>query len=45
MTGGSVHDIKQQALLEGVWGLRKSGLKKVMDGITSLDEINRVTVD
>jgi type IV pilus assembly protein PilB len=45
MTGGSVHDIKQQALREGVWGLRKSGLKKVMDGITSLDEINRVTVD
>jgi type IV pilus assembly protein PilB len=45
MNGGSVHDIKQQALLEGVWGLRKSGLKKVMDGITSLDEINRVTVD
>ena len=45
MAGGSVHDIKQQALREGVWGLRKSGLKKVMDGITSLDEINRVTVD
>ena len=45
MTGGSVHDIKDQATLEGVWGLRKSGLKKVMDGITSLDEINRVTVD
>jgi type IV pilus assembly protein PilB len=45
MIGGSVLDIKQQAVREGVWGLRKSGLKKVMDGITSLDEINRVTVD
>jgi type IV pilus assembly protein PilB len=45
MTGGSVLDIKQQAVREGVWGLRKSALKKVMDGITSLDEINRVTVD
>jgi len=45
MAGGSVLDIKQQAVREGVWGLRKSALKKVMDGLTSLDEINRVTVD
>jgi type IV pilus assembly protein PilB len=45
MEGGSAIHIKEQALLEGVWGLRQSGLKKVRDGITSLDEINRVTVD
>jgi len=45
MAGGSVLDIKEQAEREGVWGLRKSALKKVRDGITSLDEINRVTVD
>jgi type IV pilus assembly protein PilB len=45
MTGGSVIDIKEQAVREGVWGLRQSALKKVKDGITSLDEINRVTVD
>ena len=45
MAGGSVLDIKEQAEREGVWGLRKSALKKVKDGITSLDEINRVTVD
>jgi type II secretory ATPase GspE/PulE/Tfp pilus assembly ATPase PilB-like protein len=25
--------------------LRQSGLKKVKDGLTSLEEINRVTVD
>jgi type IV pilus assembly protein PilB len=37
--------IKEQAQREGVWGLRRSGLKKVADGVTSLDEINRVTVD
>jgi type IV pilus assembly protein PilB len=45
MAGGSVLEIKQQALREGVWGLRKAGLEKVKNGITSLDEINRVTVD
>jgi type IV pilus assembly protein PilB len=45
MAGGTVLDIKEQAQREGVWGLRQSALKKVKDGITSLDEINRVTVD
>jgi type IV pilus assembly protein PilB len=45
MAGGSVLDIKQQAAREGVWSLRQSGLNKVRMGITSLDEINRVTVD
>jgi len=45
MTGGSVLDIKEQAVREGVWGLRQSALHKVKMGITSLDEINRVTVD
>ena len=45
MEGGNVMQIKEQAVREGVWGLRQSGLKKVRDGITSLDEINRVTVD
>jgi type IV pilus assembly protein PilB len=45
MEGGNVMQIKKQATSEGVWGLRQSGLKKIADGITSLDEINRVTVD
>jgi type IV pilus assembly protein PilB len=45
MEGGNVLQIKQQAQREGVWGLRQSGLKKVRDGITSIEEINRVTVD
>ncbi|HQR70356.1 MAG TPA: type IV-A pilus assembly ATPase PilB [Burkholderiaceae bacterium] len=45
MVGGSVLDIKAQAAREGVWSLRQSALKKVKDGITSLDEVNRVTVD
>ena len=45
MTGGSVLDIKEQAQREGVWGLRQSALNKVKMGMTSLEEINRVTVD
>jgi type IV pilus assembly protein PilB len=45
MEGGNVMQIKKQAVAEGVWGLRQAGLKKVRDGLTSLEEINRVTVD
>ena len=45
MTGGSVLDIKAQATKEGVWGLRQAGINKVRQGLTTLDEINRVTVD
>jgi type IV pilus assembly protein PilB len=45
MMGGSVLEIKEQATREGVWGLRQAGLNKVRMGLTSLDEINRVTVD
>jgi type IV pilus assembly protein PilB len=45
MAGGSALDIKEQAAAEGVWGLRQSALKKVADGVTSLDEVNRVTVE
>jgi type IV pilus assembly protein PilB len=45
MDGGNSMQIAEQAEKEGVWDLRTSGLKKVMDGITSLDEIIRVTTD
>ena len=45
MEGGNVLQIKQQAEREGVWGLRKAGLNKVRMGLTSLEEVNRVTVD
>ena len=45
MGGGNVMEIREQATAEGVWTLRKSGLKKIRDGVTSLDEINSVTVD
>ncbi|ROU01929.1 type IV-A pilus assembly ATPase PilB [Marinobacter sp. R17] len=37
--------IAKQAQAEGFANLRQSGLKKVMDGVTSLEEANRVTKD
>ena len=45
MEGGNAIQIADQAIAEGVPDLRKSGLKKVKDGVTSLEEINRVTID
>ncbi|MHB1565554.1 MAG: type IV-A pilus assembly ATPase PilB [Acidiferrobacter sp.] len=43
MTGGNPTDIAKQAHKDGVSDLRQSGLRKVREGITSLDEIERVT--
>jgi len=45
MGDGNAMQIADQADAEGVADLRKSGLKKVKDGVTSLEEINRVTID
>jgi len=45
MEGGSAIAIAEQAAQEGIWNLRQSGLNKVRNGLTSLEEINRVTVD
>ncbi len=45
MEGGNAMQIAEQAAEEGVWDLRRSGLQKVIDGITGLEEINRVTID
>ena len=43
MENGNSLDIAKQAQKEGVHDLRQSGLKKIIDGHTSLEEINRVT--
>ena len=43
MEGCTEQDIEQAALREGVADLRRSGLDKVRDGVTSLEEIERVT--
>jgi type IV pilus assembly protein PilB len=45
MEGGNAIQIADQATAEGVIDLRRAGLNKVKDGVTSLDEINRVTIE
>ena len=45
MEGGNALQIADQAKSEGIPDLRESGLKKMMQGVTSLEEINRVTKD
>src|SRR6202050_4159048 len=45
MTGGNALDITKQSAKEGVWDLRRSGLEKVRSGLTSLEEINSVTIE
>ena len=45
MEGGNAMELAKQATVEGVADLRESGLKKVADGITSLEELDRVTKD
>ncbi|MCU7846648.1 MAG: type IV-A pilus assembly ATPase PilB [Candidatus Thiodiazotropha sp. (ex Lucinoma kastoroae)] len=45
MEGGTSLQLEKQADTEGVYNLRRSGLRKVMQGITSLQELNRVTKD
>jgi len=45
LAGGSAVEIGTQAAKEGVWDLRRAGLEKVKNGITSLEEINSVTTE
>jgi type IV pilus assembly protein PilB len=45
MSNGTSIQLAEQARTEGVQNLRMSGLNKVSAGITSLEEINRVTKD
>ena len=43
MTGANSLDIAEQCQKEGFNNLRRSGLEKAALGVTSLEEINRVT--
>lgn len=45
MEGGNAMQIADQAATEGVIDLRQAGLNKVKDGVTSLEEVNRVTIE
>jgi len=44
MSGGNADDIAKQAEKEGFWDLRRAGLEKVKNGVTGLEEVNRVTI-
>jgi type IV pilus assembly protein PilB len=45
LAGGSAVDIGDQSAKEGFWDLRRSGLEKVKNGLTSLEEVNSVTIE
>jgi type IV pilus assembly protein PilB len=45
LAGGSAVEIGDQAAKEGVWDLRRAGLEKVKNGLTSLEEVNSVTIE
>jgi type IV pilus assembly protein PilB len=45
MEGGNAIQIADQAAIEGVYDLRRAALNKVKEGVTSLVEINRVTIE
>ncbi|MDO9151359.1 MAG: type IV-A pilus assembly ATPase PilB [Methylotenera sp.] len=43
MKNGTAHDIADQARLDGVNDLRRSGILKVMQGLTSIEEVEACT--
>jgi len=43
--GANAVQLADQAAMEGIWDLRRSGLEKARNGATSLSEVNRVTVE
>ena len=45
LEGGNAMQIADQAAKDGIRDLRASGLRKVKSGVTSLEEINRITKD
>jgi type IV pilus assembly protein PilB len=45
MAGGNAIDINDAAKRAGIWDLRRAGLAKAQAGLTSLEEINSVTID
>lgn len=45
MQGATSHELELQCQKEGFWDLRQSGLDKVKQGLTSISEVLRVTID
>jgi type IV pilus assembly protein PilB len=44
LSGGSAFELRQKAVQNGMMTLRGSGLQKIRDGVTTLDEVLRETV-
>jgi type IV pilus assembly protein PilB len=44
LVGASGLELKRKAVEEGMITLRRSGLRKVMDGVTTIEEVVRETV-
>jgi type IV pilus assembly protein PilB len=44
LSGGSSYELRQKAIQGGMISLRESGLYKIRDGVTSVDEVVRETV-
>lgn len=45
MSGGTSLDILKQAQLEGMLTVYQAGLEKIKESVTTIEEVNRVTVD
>lgn len=45
MSGGNSLDILKQAQIEGMRTVYQAGLDKIKDGVTTIEEVNRVTVE
>jgi type IV pilus assembly protein PilB len=44
LAGGSAYEVRQKAVENGMASLRQSGLQKIRDGVTSVEEVVRETV-
>jgi len=45
LSGGSAYELREKAHEVGMISLRMSGLQKIRDGVTTLEEVMRETVD
>ncbi len=45
MNGGNAIDVAKQSALEGNWTLREAGLNKIRTGMTTIDEVTKITKD
>ena len=44
LSGGTAEEVRHQALAQGMVSLRRSGLEKIKDGVTTVEEVLRETI-